>query len=111
MSRVWGRMKRKTTEGKNNKREISVRKRLRFGGGEEEGEISEADEEVTINHHAHKRRKLLDEMEEIKVWFQKEFDTQLTTKLANVATSTQVDHLGRDIRANSEQIVRNKENI
>ena len=65
MSRVWNRMKRKTTEEKNKKQEISVRKRLHFTEEVEDDEITRVDQEITINHHAHKRRKLSVEMEEI----------------------------------------------
>ena len=79
--------------------EVNVRKRINFD--------EDSDEEVIIDTQAHKRRKLAGDMEELKVWMEKQFDT----RLSNLATRDQQQQLIDTVNKNAERSKKNELDI
>ena len=80
--------------------EVTIRKRLNF-----EDTDSDTDNEVTFCNQAHKKRKLLKDMEEMKVWMREE----IKAGLVGLATSDQVTKIADEVKGHARQIQENKE--
>ena len=96
-------MKRKLDEGEDNNdintEEVSVIRRINF----DEETSEDSDNEIFFNKQAHKKRKMSQEISDLKIW--------LDSRLELVATRAQTQSILDNVAANKERGIRNENEI